>query len=216
MKLILALILSMQYDWADGASGTREISFPNLVKNSPSLPPYKDVIGPAASPASDALTPPPPYCMMFPPPARPTLPAPLPPASSPSAPPSPSVAPSTPPSIAPGGDSPPPAFRPPVAFPSSPPPRDARPGLWCVANPTAATAMLQPAMDYACGSGADCDMTAPGGPCHLPDTLMVHASYAFNSYWQRTKVAGATCDFAGAAVLVTKDPSYDGCHYVYL
>ncbi|KAK3134306.1 hypothetical protein QOZ80_6AG0547500 [Eleusine coracana subsp. coracana] len=214
MNLILALILSMQYDWADGAvSRAREFPLPKLVKNSPSLPPYKDVIGPAASPpASDAPPPPPPpNCMMLPPPARPTLPAPLPPASSPSASPS-----STPPSIAPGGGSPPPAFRPPVAFPSSPPPRDARPGLWCVANPTAAMAMLQPAMDYACGSGADCEMTAPGGPCHLPDTLMAHASYAFNSYWQRTKVAGATCDFAGAAVLVTKDPSYDGCHYVYL
>lgn len=77
-----------------------------------------------------------------------------------------------------------------------------------MANPTVASAVAQTAMDYACASGADCDMVAaPGAPCFLPDTLMAHASYAFNSYWQRTKVAGGTCDFAGAAMLITKDPS---------
>ncbi|RCV22008.1 hypothetical protein SETIT_4G185500v2 [Setaria italica] len=48
-------------------------------------------------------------------------------------------------------------------------------------------------MDCACGSGADCGMAA-------------HASFAFNTYWQRTKAAGGTCDFAGAAMLVTRDP----------
>jgi hypothetical protein len=67
--------------------------------------------------------------------------------------------------------------------------------------------VVQTAMDYACGSGADCGMAAPGGPCYLPATLVKHASYAFNSYWQRTKAAGGTCDFAGAAMLVTRDPS---------
>jgi hypothetical protein len=79
--------------------------------------------------------------------------------------------------------------------------------MWCVANPKVASAVVQTAMDYACGSGADCGAAAPGGPCYLPDTLTAHASYAFNSYWQRTKAAGGTCDFAGAAMLVTRDPS---------
>ncbi|XP_062227704.1 uncharacterized protein LOC133925986 [Phragmites australis] len=213
--LLLALILSFspmhawETDWTDGASRTREYMHPNLV-NSPSLPPYNDVIGPSAPAADDVPPPPPPppppYCV-YPPPAKPALPAPLPPASPPGA---------SPPSIAPGSPQPPPpAFLPPVAFPAPPPsPAPARPELWCVANPTVATAVVQTAMDYACGSGADCDMAAPGGPCYLPDTLMAHASYAFNSYWQRSKVTGGTCDFAGAAMLVTRDPSYDGCRYV--
>ncbi|TVU08460.1 hypothetical protein EJB05_41865, partial [Eragrostis curvula] len=221
--LSLFSVYTLETEWADDASRTREFPYPSLV-NSPSLPPYKDLIGPSSAPVAANVPPPPPlpYCV-YPPPAKPTLPAPLPPASPPGASP-PSVAPPghppsarPPPSIAPGTGSspPPPVFQPPVAFPA-PPPGQARPGLWCVANPTAASAVVQTAMDYACGSGADCDLTAPGGPCHLPDTLMAHASFAFNSYWQRTKVAGGTCDFAGAAMLVTKDPSYEGCHYVYM
>uniref|UniRef100_J3MGM4 X8 domain-containing protein n=1 Tax=Oryza brachyantha TaxID=4533 RepID=J3MGM4_ORYBR len=109
---------------------------------------------------------------------------------------------------------PPPPPPSPVVFPG--PGTTTHPGVWCVANPTVASAVAQTAMDYACGSGADCDMLAPGAPCFLPDTLMAHASYAFNSYWQRTKVAGGTCDFAGAAMLITKDPSYDGCRYMYM
>jgi DNA-directed RNA polymerase II subunit RPB1 len=62
-------------------------------------------------------------------------------------------------------------------------------------------------MDYACGSGADCDSIQPSGPCFRPDTMIAHASYAFNSYWQRAKSNGATCDFGGTAMLITKDPS---------
>ncbi|KQK17000.2 hypothetical protein BRADI_1g31870v3 [Brachypodium distachyon] len=119
-----------------------------------------------------------------------------------------------------GSPSPAPAPAPPpyCAYPPPPPPpaspRGAAPrqpartqGLWCVANPTVESEEVQAAMDYACGSGADCDAAAPGGPCFLPDTLMAHASHAFNSYWQRAKVAGGTCDFAGAAMLITRDPS---------
>jgi DNA-directed RNA polymerase II subunit RPB1 len=62
-------------------------------------------------------------------------------------------------------------------------------------------------MDYACGSGADCDSILPSGPCYRPNTMLAHASFAFNSYWQRTKANGATCDFGGTAMLITKDPS---------
>ncbi|EER90180.2 hypothetical protein BDA96_10G285100 [Sorghum bicolor] len=215
---ILAPIIFMQYDWANASARTRDYSHLNIV-NSPSLPPYKDVIGGAPAPAAN-VPPSPPYCV-YPPPAKPALPAPLLPvvASAPGASNSP---PAGPPSIAPsspGSSQPQPAplFLPPVAFPA-PPPGHARPaGLWCVANPAAASTVVQAAMDYACGSGADCStMAAPGGPCYLPDTLVAHSSYAFNSYWQRTRVAGGTCDFGGAAMLVTRDPSYDGCQYIYM
>nr|CAD1834531.1 unnamed protein product [Ananas comosus var. bracteatus] len=119
----------------------------------------------------------------------------------------------SPPEFVPG----PPMFLPPIVYPPPlgppPPPSETMPGLWCVAKPTVPDPIIQEAMDYACGSGADCDVIQPNGSCYQPDTLIAHASFAFNSYWQRTKVAGGTCDFGGTAILVTRDPSYDGCHF---
>ncbi|MCD9644525.1 hypothetical protein HAX54_032783 [Datura stramonium] len=110
-------------------------------------------------------------------------------------------------------------FLPPVVYPPPavpPPPHIAPPtALWCVAKPSVPDPIIQEAMNYACASGADCDQILPNGSCFQPDTLFAHASYAFNSYWQRTKVAGGTCDFGGTAILVTVDPSFDGCQFVY-
>ena len=80
-------------------------------------------------------------------------------------------------------------------------------GLWCVAKPSVPDSIMQEAMNYACWSGADCSSIQPNGPCFKPNTLFAHASYAFNSYWQRTKVVGGTCEFGGTAMLVTVDPS---------
>ncbi|KAG6591791.1 Proteasome subunit alpha type-4, partial [Cucurbita argyrosperma subsp. sororia] len=102
--------------------------------------------------------------------------------------------------------SPPMGFSPP---PGSPPaahvgkPRSSG-AAWCVAKPSVADAIIQEAMDYACGSGADCMAIQPNGHCYEPDTIVAHASYAFNSYWQKTKVTGGTCDFGGTAMLLTR------------
>ncbi|KAI3695217.1 hypothetical protein L1987_78209 [Smallanthus sonchifolius] len=113
----------------------------------------------------------------------------------------------------------PPVFEPPVVYPppTGPPPPHSEPesALWCVAKPFVPDPILQEAMNYACGSGPDCEALQPNGDCFQPDTLFAHASYAFNSYWQRTKAAGGTCEFGGSAMLVTFDPSYDGCHFIY-
>lgn len=87
--------------------------------------------------------------------------------------------------------------------------------VWCVARPTVPEPVLQRSMDYACGTGADCRSIRPNGPCFVPNTLVAHASYAFNSYWQRTKILGGTCDFSGTAMLITVDPSFSTCHFVY-
>ncbi|XP_021728294.1 glucan endo-1,3-beta-glucosidase 12-like [Chenopodium quinoa] len=87
--------------------------------------------------------------------------------------------------------------------------------VWCVARPTVPETMLQRAMDYACGNGADCGSVQPNGPCFVPNNLVAHASYAFNSYWQRVKIAGGTCDFGGTAMLITVDPSFNACHFIY-
>nr|GMC63380.1 leucine-rich repeat extensin-like protein 5 [Ipomoea batatas] len=102
-------------------------------------------------------------------------------------------------------------FLPPVVYPPPsvpPPPSTAAPtALWCVAKPAVPEPIIQEAMNYACASGAECDQIQPSGSCFQPDTLFAHASYAFNSYWQRTKQAGGTCEFGSTAMLVTVDPS---------
>uniref|UniRef100_A0A1D1XT36 Glucan endo-1,3-beta-glucosidase-like protein 3 n=1 Tax=Anthurium amnicola TaxID=1678845 RepID=A0A1D1XT36_9ARAE len=107
-------------------------------------------------------------------------------------------------------------FEPPVVYPppTAPPSPPSVTQMWCVAKPTVPDPIIQEAMNYACGSGADCDSIQPNGPCYQPDTLILHASYAFNSYWQRTRGAGGKCDFGGTAILITVDPSFDGCHFI--
>ncbi|GMN27280.1 hypothetical protein TIFTF001_001580 [Ficus carica] len=104
----------------------------------------------------------------------------------------------------------PPTYLPPPRLPlrPPPPPDHKRPqfAVWCVAKPTVPDSILQQALDYACGSGADCKSIEPNGPCYQPNTLLVHASYAFNSYFQNRKLTGGTCDFGGTAMLVTDDP----------
>ncbi|KAK6157061.1 hypothetical protein DH2020_011309 [Rehmannia glutinosa] len=98
---------------------------------------------------------------------------------------------------------------PPSASSPAPPPPHTKleHRVWCVAKPTLPDSLMQQALDYACASGADCEPIRLNGLCYQPNTVLAHASYAFNSYWQRTKRAGGTCDFGGSAMLVTVDPS---------
>ncbi|KAH9292639.1 hypothetical protein KI387_042175, partial [Taxus chinensis] len=105
-----------------------------------------------------------------------------------------------------------PAYPPPPTITYSPPPPPYTPstppgqGLWCVAKPTIAASVIEQAMNYACGAGADCQAIQPNGACYLPDTVIAHASYSFNSYFQATKGSGGSCDFGGTAMIVTVDP----------
>lgn len=87
--------------------------------------------------------------------------------------------------------------------------------LWCVAKPSVPADTLQEAMDYACGEGgAECDEIQPNGNCYYPDSLVNHASYAFNSYWQKSKINGGTCNFGGTAMLINSDPSFLQCRFI--
>ena len=80
--------------------------------------------------------------------------------------------------------------------------------LWCVAKPSVPADTLQEALDYACSEGgANCAEIQPQGNCYHPDTVVAHASYAFNSYWQKNKRKGGTCSFGGTAMLINADPS---------
>ncbi|KAL6615637.1 hypothetical protein ACP70R_037907 [Stipagrostis hirtigluma subsp. patula] len=85
-------------------------------------------------------------------------------------------------------------------------------GTWCVASQSASPTALQVALDYACGYGADCSPIQQGGNCFNPDTVHDHASYAFNSYYQKNP-APTSCDFGGTATLTTTDPSSGSCQY---
>uniref|UniRef100_A0A7C8ZG48 DNA-directed RNA polymerase n=1 Tax=Opuntia streptacantha TaxID=393608 RepID=A0A7C8ZG48_OPUST len=86
-------------------------------------------------------------------------------------------------------------------------------GMWCVARSDASEEALQRGLDYACAAGADCVPIQENGMCYLPNTLQAHASYAFNSYYQRSNMAPASCDFSGIATLAKTDPSYGSCVY---
>ncbi|PWA87164.1 X8 domain-containing protein [Artemisia annua] len=78
---------------------------------------------------------------------------------------------------------------------------------WCIAKNGASQAALQSALDYACGiGGADCVTIQQGSSCYEPATLQNHASYAFNSYYQKNPVP-TSCDFGGVATVTTTNPT---------
>lgn len=187
--------------------------FDSLPDNAPPYCSYPPITPqPPSSPFTYISSPPPPPFYYLPPPTPTYGFPPSPPSLTP-----PYYYEPSPPSYVPSPPSPtvfvpsPPVFQPPVIYPppSVPPPPHSAPNiaLWCVAKPSVPDPIIQEAMNYACGTVADCDSILPSGPCFLPNTLIAHASYAFNSYWQRTKVGGGTCEFGGTAMLVTVDPS---------
>ncbi|KAK6917111.1 X8 domain [Dillenia turbinata] len=85
---------------------------------------------------------------------------------------------------------------------------------WCVALPGVSHVDLQNALDWACGPGqADCGPIQSGGACYDPDTLVSHASFAFNTYYQQNGNSDIACHFGGSATLTAKNPSYGKCMY---
>lgn len=78
---------------------------------------------------------------------------------------------------------------------------------WCMAKSGIPDAVLQTALDYACGiGGADCTALQPMGNCYNPNSVQAHASYAFNSYYQKNP-SPTSCDFSGAGMLTNVNPS---------
>lgn len=82
---------------------------------------------------------------------------------------------------------------------------------WCVTRNDASDQALQTALDYACDTGANCTPIQLSGLCYLPNTLQFHASYAFNSYYQRRGNAPGSYGFSDTATVAGTDPSYGSC-----
>ncbi|KAK4539039.1 hypothetical protein RGQ29_032027 [Quercus rubra] len=86
--------------------------------------------------------------------------------------------------------------------------------MWCVAKGDVGKEKLQSALEYACGEGgADCHPIQPGATCYNPNTVEAHASFAFNSYYQKKSRAVGSCYFGGAAYVVTQPPRYGSCEF---
>ncbi|XP_076889564.1 glucan endo-1,3-beta-glucosidase 13-like [Bidens hawaiensis] len=86
---------------------------------------------------------------------------------------------------------------------------------WCIASANASEEDLRNGLDWACGSGnVDCSPIQPSQPCFEPDSLVSHASYAFNSYYQQNGATDIACSFGGAGVKTNQNPSYDNCLYL--
>ncbi|CAL5378362.1 unnamed protein product [Camellia sinensis] len=100
----------------------------------------------------------------------------------------------------------------PVTNPVAPPATTGAPTVsgqnWCVAKSGVSETALQVALDYACGiGGADCSVIQEGASCYNPVTLQNHASYAFNSYYQKKPVQ-TSCDFGGTAMITNNNPMH--------
>ncbi|MCO5585679.1 hypothetical protein L7F22_039615 [Adiantum nelumboides] len=81
--------------------------------------------------------------------------------------------------------------------------------VWCVAKPDASEDLLVAGLFHVCyqKAGFYCLPLMPTGYCFTPNVPRLHASFAFNSYWQFHCKSGFPCDFDGAAHLVYEDPS---------
>ncbi|XP_009762818.1 glucan endo-1,3-beta-glucosidase 3-like [Nicotiana sylvestris] len=85
---------------------------------------------------------------------------------------------------------------------------------YCVAKENAEKKMVQAALDWACGPGkVDCTPLLQGNPCYEPNTVIAHASYAFDAYYRKMGMADGTCNFNGVATVSTTDPSNGSCIY---
>eukprot|EP00262_Sarcandra_glabra_P018704 TRINITY_DN6801_c0_g1_i1.p1 TRINITY_DN6801_c0_g1~~TRINITY_DN6801_c0_g1_i1.p1 ORF type:complete len:469 (-),score=14.91 TRINITY_DN6801_c0_g1_i1:176-1582(-) len=83
---------------------------------------------------------------------------------------------------------------------------------FCVAGDGVDSKTLQAALDWACGPGrANCSEIQHGEVCYDPNTVKNHASYAFDSYYQKEGKVSGSCDFNGVALVTTTDPSHGSC-----
>lgn len=87
-------------------------------------------------------------------------------------------------------------------------------GSWCLPRPSASSRELLDNINYACNV-VSCTSIQQGGPCFHPNSLINHASFVMNLYYQKSGRHFWNCDFKNTAVIVVTDPSKENLKYLY-
>ncbi|KAG2319914.1 hypothetical protein Bca4012_053843 [Brassica carinata] len=87
--------------------------------------------------------------------------------------------------------------------------------IYCLCKDGIGEKELQTAIDYACGSLADCNPIHDNGPCYQPNNIKSHCDWAVNSYFQKAAQVSGSCVFSGTATTSQNPPSnlVTGCIY---
>lgn len=86
--------------------------------------------------------------------------------------------------------------------------------VWCIGKPAADEQMLLANIAYACEEGGvDCTDIQPGGACFSPRSIIHHASFVMNMYYQKNQRNWWTCHFNSTGLVVFADPSFGDCIY---
>ncbi|EOA14804.1 hypothetical protein CARUB_v10028110mg [Capsella rubella] len=83
---------------------------------------------------------------------------------------------------------------------------------WCVALPASTPEQLQDNINFAC-SRIDCSPIQIGGYCYYPNTLLDHASYVMDIYYQSHARTYNACSFNNTGYLIYSDPSIGTCQH---
>ncbi|KAK8608095.1 hypothetical protein V6N13_023529 [Hibiscus sabdariffa] len=88
---------------------------------------------------------------------------------------------------------------------------------WCVAKPSTDDSALASDIESACNyigtKGGNCKPIQPGGACYDPNTLINHASFVMNAYYQDNHAQEHACYFTNSGLITISDPSYGSCKY---
>ncbi|XP_002967295.2 glucan endo-1,3-beta-D-glucosidase [Selaginella moellendorffii] len=86
---------------------------------------------------------------------------------------------------------------------------------WCIAKPGADAAALEKGITFACAEGGiDCSPIQSNGSCFDPQIAFSHASFVYNSYFQKMGRNSWNCYFQDTAMITITDPSYGSCRYL--
>ncbi|CAH2043705.1 unnamed protein product [Thlaspi arvense] len=83
---------------------------------------------------------------------------------------------------------------------------------WCVALPSSSAEQLQANINFGC-TQINCGPIQPDGSCFYPITLLDHASYVMNAYYQSRGRTDDACGFQGSGYVIYSDPSAGSCVY---
>lgn len=84
---------------------------------------------------------------------------------------------------------------------------------WCVASLASTNVQLQANINFGCSQRVDCRPIRPGGSCFSPNTLINHASFVMNTYYQSHGRTTEACRFifGNTGMFTGINPSYGGC-----